>query len=117
ARAHRGVPIRLRFAGGLVERDADVVDAVVDEYVRIRNAAHRAVLVVEYRGLPGHAVPIVVTPLALHRREVGRLRVDELRALDGVLGADPGARIHEVRDRPRLARGVVLVVAESDVHD
>src|SRR5690606_28174041 len=100
APAHGGVPVGLRLTGRLVESDADVVDAVVDEDVGIRDAAHRAVLVVNHGGLPSHAVPIVVAPLALHRREVHRLRVDELRTLDGVLGADPGARIHQVRDRP-----------------
>src|SRR5262249_30211164 len=95
APAHRSVPSGLDLTRFLVGGDA-VVGAVVQENVGIGDTAHRAVLVVDRRGLPGHAVQIIVGPLALHRREIHRLGVDEFRALDGVLGADSGARVHQV---------------------
>src|SRR5690606_31620926 len=95
AAADRGVPVGLRLACRLVESDAEIVDAVMNEDVGVRDAADRAVLVVDHGGLPSAAVPVVVAPLAVHRWEVHRLRVDELRTLDGVLRADPGARIQQ----------------------
>src|SRR5690606_16121696 len=106
ALADRSVPGRLDLAGFFVGRDA-VVHAVVDEDVGIGAAAERAVEIPDHRGLPGNAAPVVVAPLALHRREIHGLRVDELHALDGVVGADGEARIHQVRERARLPSSVV----------
>src|SRR5690606_21934699 len=114
APAHGGVPVGLHLTGRLVERDA-VVDAVVDEDEGIRGAADRAVLVADHRSLVGRAAGVVVAPLAFHRREVHRLRIDELRALDGVVGAYAEARVQQPGDRPGLASRVVLVVHERDV--
>src|SRR5262249_42707922 len=93
ALAHRSVPGGLDLTGRCVDCNA-VVWAVVEENVGVGHTTDRAVLVVDRRGLPGHTVQIVVAPLALHRREIHRLGVDEFRALDGVFGADAGARIH-----------------------
>src|SRR5690606_37491031 len=68
APAHRSIPLRLDLAGLFVGGDA-VEDAVVDQNVGIRYAADGTILVVERRRLPGHAVQVVIAPLALHRRE------------------------------------------------
>ena len=69
----------------------------------------------EYRRPIAAATVIIVAPLILHRWEIHRLRVDEFRALHGVVGAHTEARKQQVRDRARLASGVVLVIHESIV--
>src|SRR5262245_26836275 len=115
ASAHGSVPAGFDLTGLCVGGHA-VVDAVVEKNVGIGHTADRAVLVVDRGGLPGHAVQVVVAPLPLHGREIHRLGLDEFRALDGVFGTDPGARVHQVRERSGLASGVVLVVPEGDIH-
>ncbi len=117
ALAHGSVPGGLDLTGFCVDCDA-VVDAVVDEHVGIGTAAERAVLVAVRRGLIGRTGEIVAGPLAVvrHRREIHRLGVDEFQALEGVIGADPEAAEHQVRDRARLASGVVLVIPEGGIH-
>ena len=58
---------------------------------------------------------IIVAPLIFHRREIHRLGVDEFRALYGVVGAHAEAGIQQVRERSRLAGGVVLEIHEGDI--
>src|SRR5687768_14732428 len=117
ALAHGSVPGGLDLTGFCVDCDA-VVDAVVDENVGIGTTAERAVLVAERRGLIRRTASIIAGPRAvvLHRREIYRLGVDEFQALEGVIGADPEAAEHQVRDRSRLASGVVLVIPEGGIH-
>src|SRR5690606_23461877 len=91
ALTHRSAPRRLDLAGLFVGRDP-----VVDDDVGIGDTADRAVEVVDRRTRIGRAVPEIVSPLALSSREVHRLRVDEFRALDGVLDAHPEAGIQQV---------------------
>src|SRR6185369_13271224 len=117
ALAHGSVPGGLDLTGFCVDRDA-VVDAVIDEHVGIGTTAERAVLVAERRGLIGRTASVVAGPLPVvrHRREIHRLGVDEFQALESVIGADPEAAEHQVRDRSRLASGVVLVIPEGGIH-
>src|SRR5215475_6619758 len=115
ALAYRSVPGGLDLTGHCIGCDA-VVGAVVEENVGVGHTAHRAVLVVDHRGLPGHTIQIVVVLLTLHRWEIHWFGVDEFRVLDGVFGTDTGARIHQVRERSRLASGVVLEIPEGDIH-
>src|SRR5690606_38936097 len=112
ALADGGVPAGLDLAGVAAARDA-----VVDDDVR-RLTGDGAVLVAECRAEPaGIAAGVVGEPALRDGREIRRLRVDELHALDGVLRADREARVHQVRDRARLAPLVVLVVHERRVLD
>src|SRR5579883_1721044 len=110
ALAHRGIPGRLDLTG-LV--DGDSVTFVIDENEGIRDTANRAVHVVEHRGLIAPVAIIIVAPLKLHRWEIHRLGVDEFGALYGVVGAHSEAGIQQVRDRSRLAGGVVLEIHEG----
>src|SRR5580700_11901183 len=112
ALAHGCVPGGLDLAGFV---DGDSVVCVVDENVGIGDTADRAVLVVEYRSLVAPITVIIVAPLKLHRREIHRLGVDEFRALYSVVGAHSEAGIQQVRDRSRLAGGVVLEIHEGDI--
>src|SRR5213079_2127274 len=104
--AHRSVPGGLDLAG-VVEWDS-----AVDDDEGIGYTADRAILVVEYRGPIAPTAVIIVAPLILHGREVYRLGVDEFRALYAVVGAHSKAGEQQVRDRSRLAGGVVLVIHE-----
>ena len=65
-----------------------------------------------------HLASVIAGPLPVvrHRREIHRLGVDEFHALEGVIGADPEAAEQQVRDRSRLASGVVLVIPEGGIH-
>jgi hypothetical protein len=90
-------------------------DSAVDDDEGIGDTADRAVLVVEHRRPIAPTAVIIVAPLILHRREIHRLGVDEFRALYGVVGAHSEAGKQQVRDRSRLAGGVVLVVHERDI--
>src|ERR1700679_2758490 len=84
ALAHRGIPRRLDLTGFV---DAKLVSFVIDENEGIADASDRAVHVVEHRGLEAPTAGIIVGPLALERRAIYRLRVDEFRTLYGVVGA------------------------------
>src|SRR6516225_6119911 len=112
ALAHGSVPGGLDLAGFV---DCDSVVSVVDENVGIGDTADRAVLVVAHRGLIAPIAVIIVAPLTLHRRKIHRFGVDEFRALYGVVGAHSEAGIQQVRDRSRLASGVVLEIHEGDI--
>src|SRR5581483_6954121 len=112
ALAHRGIPGRLDLTSVV---DGDSVIFVIDENVGVRDTAHRAVLVVEHRGLVAPVAVIIVAPLMLHGWEIHGLGVDEFRALYGVVGAHSEAGIQEVGDRSRLAGGVVLEIHEGDI--
>src|SRR5690606_31156697 len=92
-RAPRG----LDLTGFLVGRDA-----VVDHDVGAGDTADRAVDVMDRRTRIGGAVPEIVSPLTLSRREVDRLGVHELRARHGVLDAHSEARVQQVRHRTGL---------------
>src|SRR5262249_21109708 len=109
ALTHRGL------RGGLHSAAFAASDPAVNDNVGIGNAADRAVLVIEHRGLIAPIAVIIVAPLILHRREIHRLGVDEFRALYGVVGAHSEAGIQQVRDRSRLAGGVVLEIHEGDI--
>src|SRR5690606_30526679 len=67
AGAHGGVPRRLELTGLSVDRNA-VIDAIVEQDVRVRDTADRAVRIVEYRALVAPIAVIVVAPLVLDRR-------------------------------------------------
>src|ERR1700733_15273092 len=67
ALAHSSVPSGLDLTSSCVGCDA-VVDAVIDENVRVGTTAERAVLVADHRGLIGRAAEIIAAPLTLHRR-------------------------------------------------
>src|SRR5690606_8513879 len=112
ATAHGGAPRRLDLARFVVGRDT-----VVDDDVRVRHTADRAVEIMDRRARIGGAAPGIVGPLTLLPREVHRLRIDELRALHGVLYAHSEARVQQIRHRSGLARVVVLVVHEGRVLD
>src|SRR5690606_18963991 len=107
--AHIGVPALAQLA--LVVR----VDAGDVDHVRVLHAGDRAVTVVEHRGLVDGVAVIVVAPLVLDRREVHRLGIHELRALDVVVRAHAEAGEQQVGDRAGLADRVVLVVHEGGV--
>src|SRR5262249_8675299 len=109
ALAHGSVPGGLDLAG-VVD-----CDSAVDDDKGIRYTADRAILVVEHRGPIAPTAVIIVAPLILHRREIHRLGVDEFRALYSVVGAHSEAGKQQVRDRSRLAGGVVLVIHEGDI--
>src|SRR5690606_30827610 len=109
ARAHVGVPGGLELAGFVGVDSGDVDDEGVGD------AGDGAVRVLEYRSLVDRVAVVVVAPPVVDRREIHRLGVDELRARDGVVRAHPEAREQQVRDRPRLAGVVVLVVHEGVV--
>ena len=91
----------------------------MDQNVGIGTTAERAVPVTVRRGLIGRTASIIAGPLAVvfHRREIHRLGIDEFQALEGVVGADPEAAKQQVRDRSRLASGVVLVIHEGRILD
>src|SRR5690606_30296024 len=82
--AQHGIPGLLDLAAG-VRGDA-VVLAVVQKDVGVTHAGRRAVQVVDGQSLPGSTAPVVVVEPGVDVREVHLLRVDVLRALDGVLG-------------------------------
>src|SRR5690606_9872636 len=109
ARAPVGARGGLELAGF-----AGVASGDVDEG-GVGDAGDGAVRVLEYRGLVDRVAVVVVAPPVVDRREIHRLGVDELRARDGVVRAHPEAREQQVRDRPRLAGVVVLVVHEGVV--
>src|SRR5678815_1506679 len=107
--AHRSVP------GGLDLARVVECYSAVDDDEGIGDTADRAVLVVEHRALIAPIAVIIVAPPILHRRKIHRLGVVELRALHGVVGAHSEAGKQQVRDRSRLAGGVVLEVHERDI--
>src|SRR5690606_29190987 len=94
ARANGRVPSGLELTSP-VDRDALVL-ALVQDDVGVRDTADRAVRVVEHRGPEAPIAVIVVAPLALHRREIHGLRVDEVRARDGVVRAHSEAGEQQV---------------------
>src|SRR5690606_29907154 len=108
--AHGRAPVGPDRAGLVVGRDA-----VVEHDVAVGHAADRAVPVVDRRAAPGVGAAEVGGPAAHVGREADRLRVDELRPLDRVLGAHPEAGVHQVRNRPRVARGVGLEIDERGI--
>jgi len=79
--------------------------------------ADRAVLVVEHGAPVARTAVIIVAPPILHRGEIHWLGVDEFCALYGVVGAHSEAGEQQVRDRSRLAGGVVLVIHEGDIDE
>src|SRR5690606_18349058 len=111
--AQHGVPGLLHLAGG-IGGDA-VVLAVVEQDVGVTHAGGRAVQVVDGQALVGTGTAVVVVEPPVDVREVHRLGIDVLRALDGVLGGDAGAGEQQPGQRARLAGLVVLVVHERGV--
>src|SRR5678810_1158922 len=107
--AHISVPGGLQLAGFVG------YDSAVDDDEGIGDTADRAVLVVEHRAPIAPTAVIIVAPLVLHRREIRRLGVDKFRALYGVVGAHSETGKQQVRDRSRLAGGVVLEIHEGDI--
>src|SRR5690606_24245064 len=75
----------------------------VEHDVRAGDTADRTILVVDRRASPGIATPEIGGPAAHDWWEGHALRVDELRALDGVLGAHPEAGVHQIRKRRCIA--------------
>src|SRR5690606_16437248 len=111
--AQHGIPGLLDLAAGV--RGHAVVLAVVQQDVGVTHAGRRAVQVVDGQALPGSTAPVVVVEPGVDVGEVHRLRVDVLRALDGVLGGYARARVHQPGQRAGFAGLAVLVVHESRV--
>src|SRR5262249_1926861 len=81
ALAHGSVPGGLHSTG-LVDRAP-----VIDQNEGIRDPADGAVLVVEHCAPVARTAVIIVAPPILHRWEIHRFGVDELRALHDVVAA------------------------------